>query len=211
MFKCHINRESSAATDVTGGQPGASSKFKVCVSNEESNIQVVCVSVCMCICESERERKTQPPKLLTTVFTVQVVTEMSQEENKFTSTQQPFPLNYSAIFPYNPPPRKLLHHWGNVTHLNILIYKIPPSDFVSLTIIHKYFAFCLFSSDAMITNKTSCLLRCFGSICWIQRFSGGRGPRRTLCGPYHAMQLHKWLMAIWASVCLWSCNTCHNK
>ncbi|XP_044218705.1 pre-mRNA 3'-end-processing factor FIP1 isoform X2 [Thunnus albacares] len=75
-------RVSSAAIEVTGGQPGSSSRVKVSpsLSNEEGNAQVV--------------------------------TEMSPEENRFTSFQQPPSLSFTPIFPYTPPPRFLFLQEG---------------------------------------------------------------------------------------------------
>ncbi|KAM7388590.1 hypothetical protein PAMP_024755 [Pampus punctatissimus] len=70
-----LSRESSPAIDVIGGQPGSSSRVKMCqsLSNEGSNTQLD--------------------------------TEMSPEEKRFTSFEQPPPFNFTTVFPYTPPPR----------------------------------------------------------------------------------------------------------
>lgn len=111
-----INRESSPLVEVIGGQPGCSRGVErhQRPSDERNNTQVVCV------CVIKWRTKTQWRKLLITLFTFQVVTEMSSEEDRITCYHPALPSNFNFLSAYSSPLGKSPYHWEIPAHLPYL-------------------------------------------------------------------------------------------
>lgn len=102
---------------------------------EGNNTQVVCVCVLV------RMTETHTLKLLIPLFTLQVVTKMSPEDDRITSNDLLRPSKVNSLFAYTTPPGKSLEK--TLLFIDLFIHRLCRQ--MSL---HSSF-----SSDAMIINR----------------------------------------------------------